>query len=361
LDVQERLHNADPDYPGYRQDLSRTHYNLGIVARETGDPADAVSELTAAARLLDGLPADDMIQRRHRARIDLNLGPALRADHRLGEAAAACDRAIALFDALIAEHPDRYAFRYEREMAVINRGLVRLSDRDPAKAEADLTSARDALARLVNDFKHTPLYRAGLAKAYNGLAAVAFDTGRADEAADMSAKAADEWTALIAQQGTADYHGELGISLCNRGRALYGSNAMAAKDLLTHGLTELLIGLRANPQEPAFNDTFQKQSRVLAGLLVWDQDRMGAEKLANRIVAELPDPVRSTHRAVVLLAACVAAVGHQKRATTEADAYEAVAIKLVTAVRPADWSALRADPDCAPLMARPGFAAAVAP
>jgi tetratricopeptide (TPR) repeat protein/tRNA A-37 threonylcarbamoyl transferase component Bud32 len=359
LAFQQRLHEADPDNAGYRQDLSRTHYNLGIVATQTGRPADAVAELTEAARLLDGAPADDVIQRRHRARIDLNRGPALRATGRLPEAKEACDRAIALFDALIAENPDRFDFQYEREMAVLNRGLVRLSAREPAEAEADLTSARDALARLVNDFKHTPLYRAGLAKAYNGLAAVKFETGRPAEAADMWAEAATEWTTLIARQGTADYHGELGISLCNQGRAVYESKPTAAKDLLTRGLTELLIGLKANPQEPAFGDTFRKQSRALAGLLVWAGDRDGARAMARRIVTELPDPVRSTHRAVVLLAACVAAVERQKRPAAEAEGYEALAIELVTAVGMTDWSALRADTDCAPLMARPAFATAV--
>jgi hypothetical protein len=55
----------------------------------------------------------------------------------------------------------------------------------------------------------------------------------------------------------------------------------------------------------------------------------------------------------------VTAVGRQNRSSAEAEAYEAVAIELVAAAGPADWSALRADPDCAPLVGRPGFAKAL--
>ncbi|HJZ90888.1 MAG TPA: serine/threonine-protein kinase [Gemmataceae bacterium] len=377
-EIQQPLHDADPHHAGYRQDLSRTHYNLGIVARQTGRPALALDELAEAARLLDGVPADDITQRRHRARVYLNLGPVLRAADRLAEAEDACGQAIALFDAMVAENPFRFDFQYEREAAVINRGLVRLSARDPAGAKAELTRAADRLAGLSDKFPDTRHNKAELARAHNGLAAVAFDAGErsdvatfdalgsvalrisaAAEAAAMSAKAADEWAALIAKHGRADDHGELGISLCNQGRALYESHPEMAKDLLTQGLIELLNGMKANPREPTFGDTLQKQTRVLAGLLVWARDSGKACALARRMAESLPNRVLAAHRAVALLAACVAAVERQKRPGTEADRYEALAIEVVTRVGSADWSALRADPDCAPLMARAAFAEAV--
>src|SRR5262245_16346141 len=143
LAIQQLLHHTDPYHPGYRQDLSRSHYNLGIVARQTGRPAIALAELAEAARLLDGVPADDITQRRHRARVYLNLGPALRAAGRLSEAEEACGQAITLFDALVAANPFGFDFQFEREAAVINRGLVRLSANDPAGAKAELTRAAD--------------------------------------------------------------------------------------------------------------------------------------------------------------------------------------------------------------------------
>ena len=359
LDIQQPLHDANPDHAGYREDLSRTHYNLGIVALRTGRPQDTVTEFDEATRLLDSLPADDMIQRRHRARLYVNLAPALRALGRLDEADRACRTAIELFDALMAKNPFRYDFQHEREAAVINRGLVRLSAHDLTGANADLTSAADRLSVLSEKFPYTRQFKAELARAHNALAAVAFDTKDMAEAAAMSAKAADGWAALLAQHDAPDYHGELGISLGNQGRAVYASDPKLAKDLLTRGLTELLEGLKGSPNDPAFGDAIQKQSRVLAGLFVWAHDHDGARALADKMAGSLPDRVRATHRAVALIAACMAAAERQKSPASEADAYEALAIRLVERVRPADWSALRADPDCAPLLARPAFATAL--
>jgi tetratricopeptide (TPR) repeat protein len=329
------------------------------VALRTGRPQDTVTEFDEATRLLDSLPADDMIQRRHRARLYVNLAPALRALGRLDEADRACRKAIELFDALMAKNPFRYDFQHEREAAVINRGLVRLSARDLTGANADLTSAADRLSVLSEKFPYTRQFKAELARAHNALAAVAFENDRAAEAAAMSAKAADGWSALLAQHDIPDYHGELGISLGNQGRAVYKSDPKLAKDLLTRALTELLAGLKGSPNDPAFSDAIQKQSRVLAGLFVWAHDHDGARALADKITESMSDRVRATHRAVALLGACMAAVERQKAPAAESDAYESLAIRLVERVAPADWSALRADPDCAPLFARPAFASAV--
>jgi len=359
LNIQQPLYDANPGNAGYRQDLSRTHYNLGIVALRTGHPDDAVAEFGEATRMLDTLPADDVIEHRHRARIHVNLAPALRAAGRLDEAARACRSAIELFDALIGEYPFRYDFQYEREAAVINLGLIHLSAHDPAAARTELTRAADRLAVLVEKFPFTRQYRAELARAHNSLAVVAFATDQSDDAAAMSARAADEWAALVALHNTPDYHGELGISLGNQGRAMYQSNPMAAKDLLIRGLAEVLEGLKGNPNDPAFAEALQKQTRVLAGLLVWARDHDRARALANQIAGSLPNRVQATHRAVALLAACLAAAERQMSPAAECDAYEALAIQLVEHVRPSDWSAVRADPDCATLRARPAFAKAL--
>jgi serine/threonine protein kinase len=357
--IQETLESARLGDPGCRQDLSRSHYNLGIVARQTGRTDVAIAELDAAARLLDDAPADDIGHRRHRARVYLNLGPALRAAGRLPEAERACGQAIQLYDALVAENPLRPDFPWERAVALINQGLVRQSAKDSAGAKVPLTRAADSLASLAPQFPDTPQYRAEQARAYNALAVVAFDLGEPAEGTAKFGKAAEVWAALAAQYDTPEYHGELGIALGNQGRALAKSQPDEARTMLARGLTELLIGLKANPKDPTFGDAIQKTTRVLAGLLVRAGDHTGARDLARRIVAAIPDRVAATHRAVALFAECVAAVERQKAPAEDADTYESLAIEVVTAAGPADWSALRADADCAPLMARPRFAKAI--
>src|SRR5439155_1343080 len=92
-------------------------------------------------------------QRRHRARVYLNLGPALRAASRLSEAEAACREAIRLFDDLIGEQPARFDFQFEQAAAQINLGLVRRSAGDPAAARAALTRG---LAELLVGLKASP-------------------------------------------------------------------------------------------------------------------------------------------------------------------------------------------------------------
>jgi eukaryotic-like serine/threonine-protein kinase len=362
LAIQQPLHDSNAGHAGYCHDLSRTHYNLGIVARQGGRPGDAVAELTEAARLLDGVPTDNVIQRRHRARVYLNLGPALRAAGRLPEAEQACQQAIALFDALVVENPNRYDFQFERSAALNNLGLVRLTARNAAGARGALKQAQDQLEGLSLNFRAIPLYRAELAKTYNGLAAVAFELRDAAEAASMSGRAADVWGALAAAHpNAAVYHGELGISLGNQGRALEPSSPAEARKLLIRGLTEVLAGLRLSPDDRAFQESLRKQTLVLGRLLVGAGDHDGARRLSREVAAALPDRVASTHRAVALLAACVAATERQKTAdaAAEVERYEALAVDLVQAVGPADWSALAADPDCAPLRDRPAFGKAV--
>ena len=81
--------------------------------------------------------------------------------------------------------------------------------------------------------------------------------------------------------------------------------------------------------------------------------------LARQMAVALPDRVAATHRAVALLAGCVAALERQNSPAAEADPYEALAVELVATAGPADWSALRSDPDCTALVKRAGFAKAI--
>jgi serine/threonine protein kinase len=365
--IQEAIHQV--------QDLSRSHYNLGLVARLEGRSADAMAELTEALRLLDETPANDIAERRHRARIHLNVGYAAVMDRTLlPRAEPACREAIALYDALIVQTEGRPDFRYERAKAVNNLGLARREADDPAGARAEFEESRAVLETLTRDYPLTPEYKAELARTYNDLAAAAFGArnlaGRAgydglavvglyvaaaDEAAALSGEAADQWAAVVAKYDTPEYHGELGLALGNQGQALERLRPDEARPLVTRGLSELLLALRKYPKEGGFLEGFGKQSRMAARLLVAAGDHAGALGLARRI-ADLPDRVTGACRAVALLAACVAAAERDRLPAAVTDEYERVAIELVTAAGPADWSMLRADPGCAPLRKRPRFA-----
>jgi serine/threonine protein kinase len=372
--VQE-MHIADrPNGPKYAQDLSRSHYNLGLVARLDGRSADAMAELTEALRLIDQMPSNDLTERRHRARVHLNLGyVALMDDALLSQAEPACRAAIALYDRLIAETDGRPDFLYERSVAMNNLGLALRA----AGARNALAEARADLERLTHEYPLNAQYKAELARTYTNLATVAFAArnlaGRgglgalavvglyvtaADEAAALSGRAADEWSAVVARHDTPANHGELGMALGNQGQTLERLRPDEARPLVTRGLSELLVALRKLPKERAFLDAFGRLTRVAARLFVQARDHAGARDLARRIATGLPDRVMGAHRAAALLAGCVAAA-ERDRLPTEVDEYVRFAIELLNAAGPADWSPLRADPDCVPLLKRPAFAGAV--
>ena len=292
--------------------------------------------------------------------IDLNLGPALRTNQQLVEAEEAAGQAIALYDALVVEQPKRPDFQLEQAVAQINLGLIRQSaqqpDRRPVGADAGVGLARRACRKIP---RYAAIPRTELARAYNGLAVVAFDFQQRAEGTALFAKAVNVWDDLVAHHDSADYHGELGIALGNHGRAILRDDPSLAKKSLTRGMTELLIGLRPNQAEKSFRGSFRDQSRDLAGLMVRTADRTGALAFARQIANSPPDRVQAIHRAVVFLADCVSAADHQKSPAAEADTYKALAIELVRGAGPADWAALHTDRDFTPLMKRPEFAKAL--
>ncbi len=357
--IQQALHEHDADNVGYRQDLSRTYYNLGIVARQSGRPDDAIAELTEAARLLDGVSANDAAHRRHRARVFLNLGPALRVAGRLADAEQACGQAVNLLDGLVDDHPIRVEYRFELSSALINLGTVRLSARDFVGAKAALDRAQDILESLSRDFPSTPSYRAELARVCNTLAAVAFQT-EDSRAADLSARAAELWSALVrVHPDAAEYHGELGISLGNLGRAKYQKNPSEAREHLNRGIKELLTALRSSPFDPAFRGSLRQQSRDLAGLLVWSGDHEAAHRLARDLVLGLPGKGAGVQRAVGFLAACLEAIEQHPEATREVDRYVALAVKITRESSPTDRTELQKDSDCAPFLGHEKYMSAL--
>ncbi len=357
LAIQQELVKSHADNAGYRHDLSRTHYNLGVVAWQTNRATDAVAELGEAAQILDGLPVNEVAQRHHRARIDLNLGPALRATERLDDADAACVRAISQYDLLVRDFPKRLEFQFEQSQALINQGIVRWSRRDWPRARTALAQATESLERLAQSFPDTPQYKSELARTNNTLAAVAFAEKKTAEAAEFSKKAADQWAALsAANPDSGEYHGELGISLGNQGRVLLKSDPVAARTVLTRGLFEVLRALESNVDGKAYLISARKQSNDLADLLIGADAHDDARKLARRIAAEFP---RNRRRALALLASFLTACERHKTSAAEIEPYELLAIELTKGLGSSDFSALRADPDCAALVNRPTFAKAI--
>jgi eukaryotic-like serine/threonine-protein kinase len=362
LAIQMELHEADKASTDYRKDLARTRYNLGIVAKDTGRPADAVTEFNEALTWLADQSAADLEVRRHRARVYLNLGPVHRLVGQLPEAEAACAEAVRLLDGLAAEFPDKPEYRLELAATLLNQANVRLAGKDLAAARGFAERSMGLLERLVADYPLTPSYRAKRARVSNTLAVVAERANDAGARARHATRAVDLWKELIKDhRDTAEYHGELGMALGNLARGLYQSDPAAARRHLTGGLGELLIALKANPADPAFRASASQQVRDLAGLLAWAGEHDAARRQATELAAAAPGQPVGTFLAVCLVAACADVVRRAAAGTAaaEVDRYARHAITLV-GDRPSDeLLALLRHRDCDPLRAHPGFAAAV--
>src|SRR5205807_5345300 len=101
LEIQQRLGAEFPEKsdgrPEYRQEMARTHYNLGILCNDTQRPREAETAFNEALNLLSKLATEypkNPVCQQHLARAYLNLGPVLRASGRTKEAEETYLRAL---------------------------------------------------------------------------------------------------------------------------------------------------------------------------------------------------------------------------------------------------------------------------
>src|SRR5262249_4836087 len=124
-------------------------------------------------------------------------------------------QAIDLYEAVKKESPIRPKVRHELAKGLINRANL---GRDPSADGKLVLRAREILAKLVEDFPHTPEYHYDLATACNGLAAAAFKRKDWTDAEHWLAESAKAWRKLLTSQNLPDNHAGLGMALGNLGR-----------------------------------------------------------------------------------------------------------------------------------------------
>jgi tetratricopeptide (TPR) repeat protein len=125
-DLARRLRDGDPDNASARLSLAIAQYRLAFPLSKL-DPSAAVRSAREALTILDGeleRSPDGRLLRSRRARALRHLGHALRAAHRLTEARAAVDEAIAIEEALLHEVAGDASERAELELARALRGQL---------------------------------------------------------------------------------------------------------------------------------------------------------------------------------------------------------------------------------------------
>jgi len=371
LGLQQALHIADPAARLHRQDLARSRYNLGIVARDRGRWAEAKGELTEAVRLSGELVDDgstDPVPCHHLARALLNLGSVHRQTNEAADARAVLERAADLYAGLTEEYPGRSRYSYEMAACLNNLGNVHRDADRLGDAQTALDRAHDLLREVVSDHPEMSDYRAELAKVCNTLAAVHAESNRSGEADRYWKDAEGHLKRLAKEQPEAtDHRGVLGTVLGNRGSLqLSQGRPSEARPLLEAAVTELTAALKPNPGRPDFRAALRDQCRHLADVLTGLGDHEAVRRRARSLAADLPAGGVGTYHAACLLALSAAKLrsGHPSDAANrEARAHAELARELIRtdAGHAGELAKLLDDADFEPLCHQPAFISLLRP
>jgi serine/threonine protein kinase/tetratricopeptide (TPR) repeat protein len=310
--LQERLIAEYPNEPAYQSDLARTRYNVGLLLRDTGRLDDARAVLLDAVDRLRPLVRRYPGEREYcqnLARALLNLGAVLsRMKDRFEPARKASEEAIHWLDKLSQKWPKEPSYRYELAAACKNLGNRLSGQRHLAEAAARLQCrAATLFEQLADDFPSVPQYRQELASALNSLGATMARAGRFDEASRSWEEVTRQMRELIRHDsGRADYHGDLGMALCNFGKMRFKQGRTAdARALLEEGVGELLDVLQVNFDQPEYQNALRVHLADLARVLVALEKHGSARRWADTLVQRLTPAAHGYPVALAYLARCV--------------------------------------------------------
>jgi serine/threonine protein kinase/Flp pilus assembly protein TadD len=185
LAVQERLAADFPAVPQYRQELARSHNNLGNLLAELGKRVEAEAAYRQALAVQENLAADFGAVPEYRqelARIHNNLGVLLKNLGKRAEAEAAYRQALAIQQKLAADYPAVPEYRKDLARSHNNLGNLLAGLGKRAEAEAAYRQALAIKEKLAADFPAVPQYRQDLALSHNNLGILLADLGKRVEA-----------------------------------------------------------------------------------------------------------------------------------------------------------------------------------
>ena len=159
LEIQQKLHAAEPGKRQLTQELARTYYNRAIVEDHEGDRADAESDFHLSLGLLQPIgshpaansgdlsspdPAEDL------ARVENDLAALLAKGGNSKDARTYYERAVELGKELAAISPDNRGYRYELATYCANEAMLLADMKDLTGAAERNHMALDIVEALAN-------------------------------------------------------------------------------------------------------------------------------------------------------------------------------------------------------------------
>jgi tetratricopeptide (TPR) repeat protein len=306
--------------PAYRQDLARSHTNLGLLLQNTG---------------------------------------------RLKEAEGEYRRALDLFQQLARDFPAVPEYRQELAASHNSLGLLLQNTGRLQEAEGEYRRALDLFQQLADDFPAVPAYRQELAVSHNSLGVLLADTGRGQEAEGEYRQALGLQQQLAHDfPAVPDYHNGLAGTLVNLALLAQRRQDWAgARRLLEEAVPYHQAALKANPRHPLYRTFFRNNTRTLAETLLHLGDHAAAAAAADRLAQFAVNPPNDLYNPACFLSRCVplAAKDDKLPEAKRQELAKDYADRAMTALRQAvargykDAAHLKKDPDLDPLRRRDDF------
>jgi serine/threonine protein kinase/tetratricopeptide (TPR) repeat protein len=302
--IFERLSEAIPGQPGYRQELANSYRSLANVHHWLNQSAKAEAAYRGAITILGELTAQNPASGPYRA--DLagacgNLAVALRALGRLDETMALNKRALGIRERLVAEFPKIPTRRRDLAQSHANLGLLFMALGQHDNALASIQRAAELFEKLSNEFPTTTEYRGSWANTLNSKSVMLCELGRREEgltaqqqALQIQEKLAADFLSLPGyRRDVAESRVNLGELLMELGR---NQESLASLDLAVSDLDRLLQRSPENAEN--------RQAMALAcnnrGLTLRKLDQRAealdayrkAQALQEKLVADFPAALR---------------------------------------------------------------------
>jgi tetratricopeptide (TPR) repeat protein len=272
LDIQRTLVEEDATAPEFRQELSRTHNNFGLLLTGTNRTVEAEDHLKQARQLLDQLVQsfpEDGVYQEELARTNINLGVLWRKTGEIEKAKQAYEFAAKRLEAVVQQFPNVHDYQYKLGVSLVNLGNL-LAQESPASklAGEKYQHAIQLLEELAAAYPRIPLYRKELANAYNSLALLYARQENRQRADDYSQKAQSAFEQLLADSpDVPEYKSLLGMTLGGRAWLMH-DEPERAKQLVEAAIEQQKMAYNANPDRPEYRQRLAEHYIFLAEVLI---------------------------------------------------------------------------------------------
>jgi tetratricopeptide (TPR) repeat protein len=257
VNIFDRLAQANPSVPPYRQGLAQSRYSLGMVYLTTGRPVEAEEELGQSLELRDQLlqeqPNDSEYQK-DLAQSHAGLGKLQSYRKQLKEAESSYTKALGFQMKLVQADPTVSTYQMNLADTHLNLGSLYFDGRRPKESEEQIGQSLVLWEGLAEAEPSNPDYQSRLANVHKNLGVLYQSTGRLKQAEFSYQKAMTIRAKLAREHPTiSDYRSSLARSYHELGALYHDTGRLAEAEAIYRQSLEINERLaRDHPDVPLY-------------------------------------------------------------------------------------------------------------